>query len=467
VLVVGALAIAEGFQPPDTFDVVIANGRVMDPESNLDAVRNIGITDGAIRAIGEQPLTGRTTLDASGLVVAPGFIDLHQHAQREINPAVDRLKIQDGVTTAFELEVGTDDVDRWYAVRQGKATLNYGVSVGHIPVRMAVMKDGGDFLPSGAAAHRAATAEQLTLITQGIERGLARGAVAVGFGIAYTPEAERWEILEAFKVAARSGATAHVHIRGGNAVAGLMEVVAAATITGAPLHVVHIQSSGGAQTARLLSLVADARGRGVDITTEMYPYIAGQTRIESALFDGWEKYPDSRFHDYLWPATGERLTRATFATYRQIGGPIIMFSNTEEVVRGAAAHPLTMIASDGGQSPTHPRTAGTFSRILGPYVRDAKVVALMDALRKMTLMPAQRLERRVPVMKNKGRIRVGADADVTVFDPQRIADQSTYEQPAKSSTGVRFVLVNGVIAVRNGQLEAGSPSGRPVRAPAQ
>jgi N-acyl-D-aspartate/D-glutamate deacylase len=466
-LVVGALAIAHGFQPPDTFDVVIANGHVMDPESNLDAVRNIGITDGVIRAIGAQPLTGRTTLDAAGLVVAPGFIDLHQHAQREINPAVDRLKIQDGVTTAFELEVGTDDVDRWYAVRQGKAIVNYGVSVGHIPVRMAVMKDGGDFLPSGAAAYRAATAEQLTLIMQGIERGLARGAVAVGFGIAYTPEAERWEILEAFKAAARSGATAHVHIRGGDAVAGLMEVVAAATITGAPLHVVHIQSSGAAQTARLLSLVVDARGRGVDITTEMYPYIAGQTRIESALFDGWEKYPDSRFHDYLWPATGERLTRATFATYRQVGGPIIMFTNTEELVRGAAAHPLTMIASDGGQTPTHPRTAGTFSRILGPYVRDAKVVPLMEALRKMTLMPAQRLERRVPAMKHKGRISVGADADVTVFDPQRIADRSTYEQPTRSSTGITYVLVNGVAVVRNGQIEVGSAPGRPVRAPVQ
>jgi hypothetical protein len=151
-LVVGALAAAEGFQPPDTFDVVIANGRVMDPESNLDAVRNIGITGGVIRAIDAQPLTGRTALDASGLGVAPGFIDLHQHAQREINPAVERLKVQDGVTSAFELEVGTDDIDRWYAVRQGKAIVNYGVSIGHIPVHMAVMKDGGDFLPSGAAA---------------------------------------------------------------------------------------------------------------------------------------------------------------------------------------------------------------------------------------------------------------------------------------------------------------------------
>ena len=302
-------------------------------------------------------------------------------------------------------------------------------------------------------------------IIAGIERGLSRGAVAVGFGIAYTPEAEGWEIVEAFKVAARFNASAHVHIRGGDAAAGFMEVVAAATIAGAPLHVVHVQSSGGAQTARLLSLIADARAHGVDVTTEMYPYTAGQTRIESALFDGWEQYPDGRFQTYLWPATGERLTRETFAKYRKTGGPIIMFSNTEEVVRGAAASPLTMIASDGGQTPTHPRTAGTFSRILGPYVRESKALTLMDALRKMTLMPAQRLERRVPSMKNKGRIRVGADADLTAFDSQRIADQSTYEQPARSSIGVKYVLVNGVVVVRNGQVEAGSAPGRAVRAP--
>jgi len=469
-LLVGGLSIVEGFQPPqgpNTYDVVVAGGRVIDPASGLNDIRSVGIVNGVIRAVSAQRLNGRTTIEASGLVVAPGFIDLHQHAQRTINPAVDRLKVMDGVTSAFELEVGTDDVDRWYAAREGKSILNYGVSVGHIPTRIAVMKDAGDFLPSGPAAHRAATGGEIADIAARIDHGLDRGAVAVGFGFAYTPAAARAELLDAFKAAARAGASAHVHMRGGDGVASADEVIAIAAEAGAALHIVHVQSSGGAQTARVLGVIDEARRRGADVTTEMYPYIAGQTRIESALFDNWESYPDERFQTYLWPATGERLTRESFARYRQVGGSIIMFSNTEEVVRGAAAHPLTMIASDGGQAPTHPRTAGTYSRILGPYVRD-NVLSLADALRKMTIMPAQRLERRVPAMQRKGRVQVGADADLTVFDPQRIADRSTFEQAAQPSTGIAYVLVNGVAVVRDGRpvdnIDGVMP-GRPVRAP--
>ena len=342
----------------------------------------------------------------------------------------------DGVTTAMELEVGTGDIDRWYAVREGKASINYGVSVGHIPVRMAVMKDPGAFLPSGPAAHRAATAERDCRDHAGIERGLRRGAVAVGFGIAYTPDAEGWEIIEVFKAAARFGASAHVHIRGGEAAGrphgsrgGGDDHRRAASRRS------HAEQRRGADRA---AAVDDRRctGARLDVTTEMYPYIAGQTHIESALFDGWEQYPDSRFQNYLWPATGERLTRESFARYRKTGGPIIMFSNTEEVVRGAAASPLTMIASDGGQTPTHPRTAGTFSRILGPYVRDEQGVDPDGCAEEddADAGPAPRTPRPVDEEQRTDSRRRGCRSDGVRC--QRIADQSTYEQPARSSIGI-------------------------------
>jgi dihydroorotase len=195
----------------------------------------------------------------------------------------------------------------------------------------------------------------------------------------------------------------------------------------------------------------------------MYPYTASQTRIESALYDNWEQFPDSRFQTLLWPATGERLTRETFAKYRRQGGSVISFGNTEEVVSIAVADPLTMIASDG--SATHPRGTGTFARVLGRYVRDAKALPLMLAIRKMTLMPAERLAGRVPAMRNKGRIRAGADADLTVFDPVTIVDEATYENPTKVSTGIVHVLVAGTPVVHDRRLVPGATPGEAVRAP--
>src|SRR3989475_3992923 len=151
----------------EIYDLVIANGRVMDPESGLDAVRNLGIRSGKIAAVSSGPLEGKQTIDAKGLVVAPGFIDLHQHGQDAENYAV---KAADGVTTALELEVGVADVDRWYEEREGKALINYGASVGHIAVRMAVMHDPGGLLPSGDAAHRVATTAELEEISALLER---------------------------------------------------------------------------------------------------------------------------------------------------------------------------------------------------------------------------------------------------------------------------------------------------------
>ena len=462
---------ASGVPNAEVYDLVVLNGRVIDPESKTDAVRNLGITNGKIKTISRARLEGRNTIDARGLVVSPGFIDLHQHGQNEENY---RFKALDGVTSALELEVGTGDVDRWYADRAGKSLINYGVSAGHLAARMAAMKEPVTFLPTGEAARRAATDAEIADMKQRLEQGLRQGAVAVGFGIQYTPNASHWEILEMFRVAARYGASCHVHMRNAGArepassVQALEEAISAAAITGAPLHVVHIHSTGGPATAKLLQMIGEARARKLDITTECYPYIAGMTDIKSAIFnEGWQEVFGIDYKDLQWAATGERLTKETFEKYRKTGGMVAVFSMTEEIVLEALRNPLTMIASDGilDNGKGHPRTAGTYARVLGKYVREDRALSLLDALTKMTLMPAQRLERRVPAMKNKGRIRAGADADLAIFDPQTISDRATFQEPAKETAGVRFVIVNGVTVVKDGQLQANVHPGGPIRAP--
>src|SRR5437879_29503 len=275
------------------FDVVISGGRVMDPESGLDAVRNVGIRDGKIVEISEKPLQAKQTIEAHGLVVAPGFIDLHEHGQEPRNY---EFQAHDGVTTSLELEAGTADVSGWYAQRAGKSLINFGVSAGHIPVRMRVMNDPGKWMPTGPAAHKAASPEQLRAIQQELEAGLKAGALAVGMGINYTEAATHQEILEIFRVAAKYQAPVHVHVRFAGAgepstgLAAVEEVIAAAASAGAPLHIVHITSIGLAQTPQLIQLVEDAQRHGLDVTTECYPYIAASTALESALFDpGWQE----------------------------------------------------------------------------------------------------------------------------------------------------------------------------------
>src|SRR5438132_300418 len=456
----------------ELFDVVILHGRVMDPESNLDSIRNVGISGGKIRAISQKELRGKETIEARGLAVAPGFIDLHEHGQEPRNY---EFQARDGVTTSLELEAGTSDVDKWYAERNRKTRINFGVSVGHIPVRMKVMKDPGAWLPTGDAAHREATPEELKEIKAGIQHGLRRGALAVGMGINYTAAATHDEIVDVFRLAAKHGAPVHVHLRHAGlqepttGLVGIEEVIAAAAATGAPLHVVHITSMGLKNTPRLIAMVKGARDRGLDVTTECYPYTAGSTQLESAIFDpGWQDRQGITFKDIQWTKTGERLTAGSFEKYRKEGGTVVIFSIPEEATRVAVADPLVMIASDGMPltgTKIHPRGQATVSRVLGHYVREEKALDLMTALKKMTLMPAQRLEKRAPMFKDKGRIRVGADADITVFDASRVIDKATYEEPLQYSEGIQFVFVNGVAVVKDGQLVDGVFPGRAARAP--
>jgi N-acyl-D-aspartate/D-glutamate deacylase len=447
------------------FDIAVSGGRVIDPDSNFDAISNIGIINGTITEISEAKLPAEETIDASGKVVSPGFIDLHCHPQ---DYEIFEIQARDGVTTTLELEVGAGDIDHFYEKWKGKSPINYGASIGHIPVRMKVMNDPGVFLPSGDAARREATENEIQEMKSLIKLGLEKGALAVGFGIDYTRGASRWEIIEMFKVAAEYGASCHVHLRGkghkepASSVEALEEVIAASAITGAPLHIVHINSTGLKAVPKLLQMLEGARSRGLDISTECYPYAAGMTKIESSVFDdGWEDHYGISVNDLMWPETGEYLDAKTFAQYRETGGWVIAFSIPEDALTSAVVSPLTMIATDsiieGGKG--HPRTAGSYSRVLGRYVRERGDLKLIEAISKMTIMPAKRLENRASAFKKKGRLQVGSDADITVFDPETILDLSTYTEPVKAPVGVEYVLVGGIPVVYNSKFEQGSTPG--------
>lgn len=450
-----------GAQP---YDTVISRGRAMDPETGLDAVRDIGISGGKIAAISQSPLSGRSVVDARGLVVTAGFIDLHQHGQ---TPEAYAFKARDGVTTALEMEVGASPVDAWYRVREGKALINFGATAGHIPVRMAVMHDSGTLLPRDRAVDATATPQQLSEILSLMRRGLDEGALGVGMGVAYVPGASREEILRVFQLAAEREVPVYIHLRSAGPVEpggidALDEAMADAAASGASLHVVHLTSTELRQSGLALEMIRGARKHGLDFTTEAYPYTAGMTDLSSAIFsEGWQQRNGGiSYGDLQWAATGERLTADSFARYRRQGGMVAIHAIPEEVVRMAMAAPDVMVASDGllENGKGHPRAAGTYARVLGKYVRDEHALSLMEALRKMSLMPAERLK-----MPNKGRLKVGADADITVFDAGRVIDRATFDRPAQYSEGIPYVMVNGIWVVKNGKIEEGAHPGRGLR----
>jgi N-acyl-D-aspartate/D-glutamate deacylase len=248
-----------------------------------------------------------------------------------------------------------------------------------------------------------------------------------------------------------------------------MEVIAASAITRAPVHIVHLNSTSLGATPRTLAMVAEAQQHGVDVTAEAYPYIAGMTELASPLLDRYANGPDSLFGTLMLARTGERLTRATFLANRKPGELVIIFANTPEMEAIAITSPLTAIATDGAiqNGVGHPRATGTFARVLGHYVRETHQLTLMQAITKMTLMPARRLEGIAPAFRQKGRLRVGADADIAIFDAATVIDRSTFAKPALPAEGFRHVLVNGVRVVADGRLVDGVYPGRGARGPVQ
>ena len=471
---------SQNISATETFDLVISGGRVIDPESGLDGIRDIGVRDGTVVTVSETPLGAAEVVDATGLVVAPGFIDLHAHGQ---DFESSRFQAMDGVTTALELEIGAYPIAQWYDRREDAgALIHYGASVSHQGARVRAMgsvfargnsegtltlgESGDDTL------YRAAADAELKRLRTLMERGLREGGIGFGFGLSYTPGVSHYELFNLFDVAAGFQVPSFIHLRSssefrrGGPMAPVQEVIANAAATGAAVHIVHMNSTSGSRAEETLAMIRGARQRGIDVTTEAYPYTASASRIESPLFDGWDGRPQDAYQTLQWVDTGERLTRETFEKYRTQGGWVIMHGRSEVTNEWIVGQPDVIVASDGipfDSGRAHPRGAGTFARVLGYYVRERDVISLSEAILKMTLLPAQRLESTVPVMSKKGRVQPGSDADLTIFDPELVIDRATYEEPDRYSEGIVHVLVSGTFVVRNGNLLEDVRPGKPLR----
>jgi dihydroorotase len=453
------------------YDLVLENGRVIDPETKLNAIRNVGIINNRIAEISSEPLKGKKVINVSGMVVAPGFIDLHVHGRTNKEQ---EFQLHDGVTTALELEWGIENLKEWYASRHSMALINYGASVNWPYARFKSIekyKEGAKKLLQ-ASADGTSSLEQMfntilpaatdqlsdeeisqTLIN--IKTSLSEGGIGIGIPIGYLPKSNPGELYQVFQLASELNTLLFSHVREPN-IASIQEVIANAALTDASLHIVHLNSMSLGNIQLSLDMINDARRKGLDITTEVYPYTAASTTIQSALFyDGWQERLGIDYSDLQWVATGERLTETTFQKYlSQGGGVVIMHMMKPEWINTGIAAPGVIIGSDGMpySKLAHPRTAGTFSRVLGKYVREDKVIDLPAAIEKMTLLPAQRLEKIAPMMRFKGRVQVGADADLTIFNPETIIDKATFEEGLAFSEGINYVIVNGQVVLDNGEI---------------
>jgi hypothetical protein len=483
-------------------ELVLAGGRVVDPETGLDRVCDVGIDGGAVTAIGDR-LAGDTTVEVGGLVVGPGFVDLHSHAQTLPGR---RLQACDGVTTALDLEAGRAPVELAYAKEaQRGSPINYGFSASWAAARMhataGVPLDGRAATLFGGLGgtewQQAATATQLGRILDQISADLAAGAVGIGVLIGYTAGVDPAEYVALAELAVTAGVPAFTHSRDVVELApetlidGAEEVVRAAGTTGAHMHYCHINSTSGRHIDRVLALVGRCQAEGARVTTEAYPYGSGSTSIGAAFFAPErlrERFRAPTSITYL--RTGERV--ADDARLRELratdpGGLVIaeFLDETEPgdaaLLRRAQTFPDAIVASDAmpplwtdtagmdttawplpPTAVTHPRTAGTFGRALRLWRQDG--APLMDVVRRATLLPAQVLEGAVPVMRRKGRVQAGADADLVVFDAAHVTDQATYTDSTRPSAGVVHVIVGGSFVVRDGELLPDALPGRPVQA---
>jgi len=489
------------------YDLVINNGRVMDPETMCDDIANVGIKDGAIAAITNKKIKGRETIDATGHVVAPGFIDIHAHGQ---NIGDYRMQAMQGVTTMLELESGVLPIADWYDAQSKKRLpIHYGAAAGWTFARIATFTGSK---PEATSAYfqdaqgrtdwkvEIATPEQEEQILKLVEQGLDEGALGIGINAGYAPGYGQKEYFALAALAAERNVATFTHVRYASnmepksSFQAIQELIANAAITGAHMHICHINSSSLKDIHSTLKLVDNALERDINISVGAYPWGAASTVVGAAMFsgEGWRERMGSTAENFQLGT--KRMTEEQLADYQKnkpgtfITWHFLDESNPEDLalLDASILHPKVLIESDemfwmfmdkhnrvinyeGDAWPlpkdsfSHPRSNGTFAKILRSYVRERKLMTMQEALRKMCLMPAQTLEDFVPQMKKKGRIQKGMDADIVVFDPENISDVGTYEKPNQPAVGVKTLLVHGTPVVSNGQLVLDAAPGQPIR----
>lgn len=478
--------------PAPACELLIRGGRIIDPETGLDQPGDVALTAGRIVAVGPAlPHHGDRTIEARGRIVAPGFIDLHSHAQT--TPSA-RLQALDGVTTALELEAGAGDVAGAVAAATAEGRpINFGYSASWADLRTAILlgtDPGHGFADlaatlGGPAWQGDLTSQQRGTLTGRIAEQLAAGGIGVGMLVGYAPGTAISEFTAVSTVAADFGSGTFTHARHKNptgphgVVAAVDELVTAAEETGAHTHLCHLNSTSLATVDRVTERITRARERSLRVTTEAYPYGAGMTAIGAPFLAPEQLGVVGAAPDQLVVVrTGERPRDAARLRQLRTEDPsalvVIHYLDEDDPADLALLHRSvffddTAIASDAisfvdhGGHPvcgdttlpddaiSHPRSAGTFAKFLR-LARETDRVGLVEAVRRCSLLPAQILSPHVPVMRTKGRVQVGCDADLVVFDPDRVSDRASYTRPATASVGFDHVLVGGIAVVTDGEL---------------